>query len=184
MSGHNVVIASLPMNYKGTAPVATVASHMEHTFPSITLRLLVGIGGGVPTEEVNVRLGDIVVSSPKDTHGGVVQYDFGRHTSDGLLRTGFLCPPPSEWLHVLPIMMSDQRRDRGRRPNCITEHVSDMIKVHGLDEYKRPSIDVLYYTNRTIILLVSQGNVITVRKNELWNVPNESRLTTQSCTVG
>ncbi|KAK2778472.1 hypothetical protein FQN53_001775, partial [Emmonsiellopsis sp. PD_33] len=72
IQGHKVVIASRPLNYKGTAPVATVASYMEHMFPSITLRLLLGIGGGVPSEEADVRIGDVVVSSPKDTYGGVV----------------------------------------------------------------------------------------------------------------
>lgn len=39
---------------------------------------MVGIAGGAPTEEHDVRLGDVVVSAPHDSKSGVVQYDFGR----------------------------------------------------------------------------------------------------------
>lgn len=41
---------------------------------------MVGIGGGVPSEKNDIRLGDIVVSAPRDGEGGVFQYDFGGNT--------------------------------------------------------------------------------------------------------
>jgi nucleoside phosphorylase len=59
ISGHNVVIASLPEGSQGTVSAATVATHLAWTFPSIWLRLLVGIGGGVPSEKNDIRLGDV-----------------------------------------------------------------------------------------------------------------------------
>ena len=38
------------------------------SFKNIRFGVLVGVGGGVPTEE-DVRLGDVVVSVPKGTEG-------------------------------------------------------------------------------------------------------------------
>ena len=57
-----------------------------------------GIGGGVPGDEGedDVRLGDVVVSQPTATFGGVVQYDLGKRLVDGgFERTGQLNKPPS-----------------------------------------------------------------------------------------
>jgi nucleoside phosphorylase len=61
---HNVVIACLPSGVYGTTSAATVASQMLSTFQSIRFELMVGIGGGAPTEKIDIRLGDVVVSKP------------------------------------------------------------------------------------------------------------------------
>jgi nucleoside phosphorylase len=146
LSGHNVAIASLPAGYLGTISAATVASNMARTFPSIALRLLVGIGGGVPSEKVDIRLGDVVISMPSGTQGGVVQYDLGAHTLTGFLRKGFLCPPPTEWLTALTAMKSDHRT----RPNKASELISKMIaRFPMLVEYERPSPekDILFQSD-------------------------------------
>ncbi|KAJ5681306.1 uncharacterized protein N7477_001246 [Penicillium maclennaniae] len=37
---------------------------------------MVGIGSGVLSDKHEVRLGDVVVSAPRDSEGGVFQYDF------------------------------------------------------------------------------------------------------------
>ncbi|KAK4073041.1 hypothetical protein Purlil1_13185 [Purpureocillium lilacinum] len=58
---HNIVIACLPQGKYGTNSAATVATRLASTFPSVSLGFMVGIGGGIPP---NVRLGDVVVSSP------------------------------------------------------------------------------------------------------------------------
>jgi hypothetical protein len=38
---------------------------------------MVGTGGGAPTSQNDIWLGDVVVSLPKDGFGGVIQYDLG-----------------------------------------------------------------------------------------------------------
>lgn len=38
-------------------------------------RSMVGIGGGPPTKKRDIRLGDVVVTEPKNSFGVVVQYD-------------------------------------------------------------------------------------------------------------
>lgn len=76
---HNVVLACL--GRYGTNNAAHVASNMNRTFPGLQIRLLVGIGGGVPTqiENCDMRLGDIVVGHE------VTQFDRGKLLSDGIL---------------------------------------------------------------------------------------------------
>ncbi|KAK2812471.1 hypothetical protein FQN50_001472 [Emmonsiellopsis sp. PD_5] len=142
MSGHNTVLASLPKGSQGTTPAATVAINLERSFPNIRLRLLVGIGGGVPNKDNDIRLGDVVVSSPTGTLGGVVEYDLGKQTTTGFERKGFLCPPPSEWGTIVTAMETDHEAN----PNKITEFLSEMLRKHPrLTGYKRPTkSDILF----------------------------------------
>lgn len=89
---HNVAVAVMPRT--GNNRAAVVATQLLNDFPSITFGLLVGIGGGVPSEEEDqndIRLGDVVVSNPSGTLGGVVQYDSGKISTLGVFeRTGTL----------------------------------------------------------------------------------------------
>lgn len=92
---HNVVIAVLPDGEYGISSAASVAKDMLHSFPNVRLGLMVGIGGGAPSPKHDVRLGDIVVSAPRDGKGGVFQYDFGKTIQNQNFRpTGFLNQPP------------------------------------------------------------------------------------------
>jgi hypothetical protein len=143
LSGHNVAIASLPAGSQGTVSAAAVAVHMARTFPSIALRLLLGIGGGVPSDKIDIRLGDVVVSVPSGTQGGVVEYDLGKQTPTGFNRKGFLCPPPTEWMGVVTQMKSDHRA----QSNKVSMFISEMLRrFPQLAEYKRPppEKDVLF----------------------------------------
>ena len=92
---HNVVIAVLPGGEYGIVSAATVARDMLHSFPNVRIGLMVGIGGGVPSQRHDICLGDIVVSTPHDKKGGVFQYDFGKTIQGQSFRsTGFLNQPP------------------------------------------------------------------------------------------
>ncbi|RGP58288.1 nucleoside phosphorylase domain protein [Fusarium sporotrichioides] len=74
--GHNVVIAHMPEYGKGSS--AKVAANIRHTFPDITLALIVGICGGVPNAQGNeIMLGDVIIGN------SVVEYDRGRQLPDG-----------------------------------------------------------------------------------------------------
>ncbi|KAE8141926.1 WD40-repeat-containing domain protein [Aspergillus pseudotamarii] len=104
---HNVVIAYLPSGGYGTVPAATVAVQLRTTFPSLRFGLMVGIGGGVPSSGLDIRLGDIVVSLPKQDCGGVIQYDFGKSLSGGRFdRTGMLNRPPEILLTAISKLRS------------------------------------------------------------------------------
>lgn len=68
---HKVVIAVLPDGEYGTATAACVATNMLNSFPNIRIGLMVGIGGGVPSENHDIRLGDVVVSAPRSGESGM-----------------------------------------------------------------------------------------------------------------
>jgi hypothetical protein len=56
---------------------------------------MVRIRGGVPKSNADIRLGDIVVSQPVVTSGGVIQYDLGEALSGGQFQlTEMLNRPP------------------------------------------------------------------------------------------
>ena len=111
---HNVVIACLPEGQMGTHSAAVVATRMKSTFTSIRFGLMVGIGGGVPSEEIDIRLGDVVVGVPHKFHSGVVQYDFGKATPSGFERTGALNSPPTILLNAVSEMRAHHFRGRSR----------------------------------------------------------------------
>lgn len=109
---HNVVIACLPDGQTGTNSAAAVAVQMKSAFRSIRFGLMVGIGGGVPTTDTDIRLGDVVVSRPDNGHGGVVQYDFGKATLSGFARTGFLNTPPAILLNAVTKLRANHLRGK------------------------------------------------------------------------
>jgi hypothetical protein len=84
---HNVIIAVLPDGEYGIAAAASVARDMLHSFPNLRIGLMVGIGGGAPSPKHDIRLGDIVVSAPRNGKGGVFQYGFGKTIQDQTFRT-------------------------------------------------------------------------------------------------
>lgn len=62
---------------------------------------MVGIGGGVPSEKNDIRLGEVVVSSPTGHFGGVIQHDLGRNVGNRIQTTGSLNKPPSTLLAAI-----------------------------------------------------------------------------------
>jgi hypothetical protein len=116
---HNVVIAALPAGMYGQSSATTLATHMVTSFPQIRVSLMVGIGGGVPRldEEIDIRLGDVVVSQPNGTNGGVAQYDTGKATTNGFQLRGFLNSPPlSRFSMRLPTFKSNMNSRTPRSP--------------------------------------------------------------------
>jgi nucleoside phosphorylase len=123
LSGHNVAIACLPGN-QGKGAAATVATNMALTFPSIKWWLLVGIGGGVPSDKNDIRLGNVVVSMPDSSHCGVVQYDLGKDTEGSFKLKGFLWPVPAIFRSAVMKMQSDHLL----KPNKVNEFLSAMLQ--------------------------------------------------------
>ncbi|EED11810.1 kinesin light chain, putative [Talaromyces stipitatus ATCC 10500] len=99
LNGHYIVIACLPYGVYGTVAAANVVSRMRATYPRLQYGLMIGIGGGVPGKNNDIRLGDVVVSRPAGEHSGVIQYDYGKAVRCGKLeRTGTLNKPPHSLL--------------------------------------------------------------------------------------
>ena len=98
VSAIKVVIACLPIGKYGLTSAASVAKDMLRSFPSIRFGMMVGIGGGVPSLKHDIRLGDVVVSSPVGRTGGVIYYEFGKTIQNQKFeRTGALDAPPPRY---------------------------------------------------------------------------------------
>ncbi len=142
---HNVVIACLPFGDTGTIPAARVATQMLSTFSGLRFGLMVGVGGGAPSEEHDIRLGDVVVSKPMGTHGGVIQYDFGKTVQQGkFTRTGSLNKPPEVLLTALAKLETKHRMEG----HNVAKHLSEITRKypHMTTYSTRPDIqyDSLY----------------------------------------
>jgi nucleoside phosphorylase len=125
IAGHNVVIVCLPAGRIGNNPAAAVATQTKATFQGIRFGLMVGVGGGVPSAETDVRLGDVVVSQPDKTFGGVVQYNSGKATPSGFERTGLLNSPPKILLAAVASIRANELRGRSK----ISDYIASLGQV-------------------------------------------------------
>ena len=149
MCSHNVVIAVLPDGEYGTASAATVATNMLSTFYNVRIGFLVGIGGGVPSERHDIRLGDIVVSAPYNGPGGVFQYDFGKSIQgQGFQHTRFLNQPPTILRGALTGIQAQYERNGHR----LREAVEGILDRNGRlrRKYGRPSSSDKLFHSRAI----------------------------------
>jgi len=135
---HNVVVAVLPV--VGNNAAAVVAVQLLNDFPAIRFGLLVGIGGGVPDPEEDgddIRLGDVVISKPTSTFGGVVQYDLGKYsTSGGFERTGTLNKPPLLLRNSVESLVAAHRR----KGSQVGQYLAEMLHKNPVmeEEYAHP----------------------------------------------
>jgi nucleoside phosphorylase len=143
MAGHKVVIAVMPQGEYGTTTAATVARDMVHSFPNLKIGLMVGLGGGAPTPENYIRLGDVVVSSPKNGRGGVYQYDYGKKVQDHDIKpTGHLNQPPPAVLTATALLVSRYGRGGNQIGNTVDEILEKNPRLKK--QFGRPEVDILY----------------------------------------
>ncbi|KAG7425584.1 Vegetative incompatibility protein HET-E-1 [Fusarium oxysporum f. sp. raphani] len=139
---HNVVLAGLPAGQLGTNSAAATAIQIQRDFPSIQFGLMVGIGGGVPSDANDIRLGDVVVSQPQMMHGGVIQYDLGKTRPNTFERTGFLNSPPTVLLEAVAQLQARQFRSH----EIFSKHISGFKHLPDFSrDYAGP--DRLYQSN-------------------------------------
>lgn len=138
IAGHNVVIVGLQGRI-GNNSAAVVVTKMISTFQKIRFGLMVGIGGGVPSAERDIRLGDVVVSKPNQTFGGVVQHDLGKVTMHGFERTGFLNSPPQILLGALDIVQANKIQGKSKIFNYVA-------RLSRISDFRREEagVDILF----------------------------------------
>ncbi|PKY02828.1 purine and uridine phosphorylase [Aspergillus campestris IBT 28561] len=130
MGAHNIVIAAMPEI--GNNNAAAVATQLLNDFPCIRFSLLVGIGGGVPDTDrnIDIRLGDVVVSNPSGTYGGVVQFDRGKVLSGGRYeRVAMLQKPPGILLASVKRLESLHRRIDSQIPTILADMIRRFPKM-------------------------------------------------------
>ncbi|KAK2593104.1 hypothetical protein QQS21_009194 [Conoideocrella luteorostrata] len=150
MGKHNIVIAVLPSGEYGVASAAIVANNMLHSFPNIRLRLMVGIGGGAPSQKHDIRLGDVVVSNPGGGMGGVFQYDYGKTIQDqNFHTTGFLDQPPTILRAAVNGMKAEHEMHGHRLEEAIQNALQKKPRLQQTYQRPHPSSDRLYQSRVT-----------------------------------
>jgi nucleoside phosphorylase len=135
---HNVVIGSLPAEYYGVKSAGSTAEDMLYIFPNITIVLMVGIGGGLPTRRHDIRLGDVVVSAARNGMGGVFQYDWGRMTLGQSFPTTRYLNHQTRVLQAAVSKLKAQLEREGHRLGNTINNVLEK-KPRLLKRYARPN---------------------------------------------
>ena len=143
---HCVVIGCLPMGVYGTTSATSVATQMRSSFNSIHTFLMVGVGGGAPTEKHDIRLGDVVVGTPNSECGtAVIQYDYGKTLADGYFhRMGQLNKPPTSLLTLVSRLRADHYLKASQVPAIIAQAHSKHPFVKRDFAYPGRQWDVLF----------------------------------------
>ncbi|TRX93491.1 hypothetical protein FHL15_005766 [Xylaria flabelliformis] len=145
---HNTVIAVLPSGEYGKSSAASVARDMLRSFPNLRIGLMVGIGGGAPNRNNDIRLGDVVVSTPTNGKGGVMQYDMGKDIQDKAFQiSGYLDQPPRVLRTAVQDLQTEYTIDGHQLEQSI--HTVLQRKPRIRKKYNRPSddSDKLYRSN-------------------------------------
>ncbi|KAK9444430.1 Pfs domain protein [Metarhizium brunneum] len=131
LGGQNIVAACLPYEDYGTNAASKVASDMEKSFTNLKWYFVVGIGGGIPSEKHDIRLGDVVVGT------GVIQHDMGKamQKDTKFLSTGIVKPTATELRTVISLIESEREGCQVFIETCI-ESMSSRS-----DAYKKPEQD-------------------------------------------
>ncbi|KAL6825941.1 hypothetical protein J3E69DRAFT_279665 [Trichoderma sp. SZMC 28015] len=124
----NVVAACLPYEEYGINAAAKVASDMDKTFTTLERIFLVGIGGGIPSEDHDIRLGDVVVGT------SIIQHDMGKamQKDSRLLRTGPTQRPDTS----LRTAISKVKSHHNHSTDFLETHIQHILA--SLPEYGRP----------------------------------------------
>jgi len=119
---HNVVVTC--HGNTGLLDASLAASRMQSSFPDLELHFLVGIGGGLPSEDHDIRLGDVVVGK------GVIQYDLGKTEQDGKFITTLspMAPLSPIFQGAIASMEVDRQLD-----SQIQNHLSKMREADNVE---------------------------------------------------
>lgn len=128
---YNIVVACLPSGRYGTNAAAKVASDVEKSFPALKWYLVVGIGGGIPSREHDIRLGDVVVGN------GVIQHDMGKIMQQvpRVMSTGVLEHPDKTLLTAMSWVQSDPSLAH----DALEAHIQRIVSVRP--KYQSPGED-------------------------------------------
>ncbi|KAF2228072.1 nucleoside phosphorylase domain-containing protein [Elsinoe ampelina] len=145
IAGHNVVIACIAKGRYGIANAASTAQNMQRSFPSLRFRLMVGIGGGAPTPTQDIRLGDVVVSSPAGRRPAVIHYEFGKTIQNEEFQPlGILASPPVMLLNVLNTVDNLHKLKGSRLRRTIKTMIDSYPRIEQDIARPDPTSDILF----------------------------------------
>ncbi|KAF9766270.1 hypothetical protein IL306_001345 [Fusarium sp. DS 682] len=177
---HNIVIVSLQAGICGTTSAANTAADLIYSLPHIRIGLLVGIGGGIPQldKSQDIRLGDVVVSQPDGTTGGVVQYDLGKAKVEGVWeQKGSLNKPPAVLLNALTSLQARHEMMPSKIPDLLQAmwNANNRFMTKGKRNYTYPGAqnDRLYKSEYNHV-----GGLTCAECDPKWELERDEREST------
>lgn len=144
--GNHEVVMNCPTGSMGHYNAQRIVTKMLGTFPNIRAALLVGIGGGVPNlagqnpaKHVDIRLGDVVVSSR------IISYESGKMTDKGLTDVQPAFEPETNLFAAASDFRSDLRQDERLLQNKMRQAASKPKNAASI--YSRPRADHLFVSD-------------------------------------
>lgn len=148
IGNHKVALACLPKGRYGISSAASVAVDMRRSFPSIQFWLMVGIAGGVPSPQNDIRLGDVVVSLPVGRASGVIHYDYGKTIQNRQFeRTGSLNAPPTILLTAIQKLSTLHQRKGHRIKDTADRMIENNPRLRKKFQHPVPDSDILYQSS-------------------------------------
>jgi nucleoside phosphorylase len=161
IAGHKVVIACLPKRSVGTVNAAYLVSQMRQSFPSLKFGLMVGIGAGVPGQDLkpDIRLGDVVVATPSDksiSPAGVMGYELGAETIEGFILRDWQAPTDKRLRNALE---SIERDTQVEDSSDFLQHLTIFATRNHGQKFLHPGVekDQLYKGDQTHDLVLRQS---------------------------
>ncbi|KAK4443845.1 hypothetical protein QBC34DRAFT_198771 [Podospora aff. communis PSN243] len=142
---HNIIIALLPSHDFGVSSADKVIRSLAHSFPSVRICLMVGIGGGAPTQKHDIRLGDIVVGATSDGQGGVLHHDLGQIIQRQTHQPTDLLQRPPMVLRAAVSGLQAQYEEKGHRfEQAIKAVLEDHPRLRRKFQRPEPATDKLF----------------------------------------
>lgn len=185
---HNVVIAVLPLGEYGISSATGVVKDMLHSFPNIKIGLMVGIGGGAPSPQHDIRLGDVVVSSSSGPNSSVLQYDFGKSVQGQVFKeAGFLNQPPPVLRAAVNGLLGQYKRKGHQLGASIDAVLAKYPRLKTEFQRPEPNPDRLYHLQLSTRQMPSPAvRQLAVTTHRIWlrglNGPSMT-MTRQSTTA-
>lgn len=124
ISGHSTVAVCLPNRNVGVVQASRRGDWLQREFPSLQHRFLVGVAGGIPDKNIDIRLGDIVIG----TH--ICKYDSGKWVDGELQVRPALKEAPQELQEAISMFEALPQLDQGR---LIQDELMSMRRLDSIN---------------------------------------------------
>lgn len=120
---HSTVAVCLPNQNVGVVQASRCGDWLQREFPSLQHRFLVGIAGGIPDKNMDIRLGDIVIG----TH--ICKYDSGKWVDGELQVRPALKEAPQDLQHAIPMF---QALPQQKQSQLLEDELVNMRKLDSI----------------------------------------------------
>ncbi|KAI1453619.1 nucleoside phosphorylase domain-containing protein [Annulohypoxylon moriforme] len=149
IGNHSAVLAFQPEIFQPGIDNATrLGEDLVKIFTNVRVCFLVGIGGGVPNQEHDIRLGDVLVGFSDGNTSSVIQFDYERTILDNTFTIReFLPPPPTLIQEAIHELQTKYKSEDQRLQSLIGRNIQFQLSSERVITPPDPSADRLYISS-------------------------------------